>query len=166
MISTQEWVFMRILDCGSADLALLNDIQYDLDDVIDELMIDGCLSLHGIFEKAFLKGATELKEYFDSEKEDIKDEILRRIEKDKEEFVESGEMTQEELEETEEHQELLSDLKLLESESLNPENDLSYWLNYQDTHVCMKHIDFYRKYMENAVDDVEYKMGWSFQNAD
>lgn len=75
-------------------------------------------------------------------------------------------MTQEELEETEEHEELISDLALLKSGDLQPTNDLEFYLNYQDTHVFMKHIDFYRKYMENTVDDIEYKMGWSFKNID
>ena len=156
MISTQEWVFMKILDCGASDLSLLNDINYDLDDAIEELMADGCLSLNGIFEKVFVMGATELQEYFQNEKEDIKQEILRKIEEDE----------KEELIEEEERQELLLDLMLLESGELNPENDWSCYLNYQDTHVFMRHIDFYRKYMENAVDEIEYKMGWNFENID
>ena len=72
----------------------------------------------------------------------------------------------ENLTETEEHKEFISDLALLESGELKPEDDLSYYLNYLDTHVFMKHIDFYRRYMENTVDDIEYKMGWSFKNID
>ena len=146
MLTTQECVFTKILDCGTADLSLLDDINYDLDDILDSLMENNCLSLNGIFQEVFIKGAEELQEEFENQKEDIKAEILYRIEEEKSEWVESGEMTQEELEETEEHEELISDLKLLESGDLQPTSDLEFYLNYQDTHVFMKHIDFYRKY--------------------
>lgn len=166
MLTTQECVMTKILDCGTADLSLLNDINYDLDDIIDSLMENNCLSLNGIFQEVFIKGAEELQEEFENKKEDIKAEILSRIEEEKTEWVESGEMTQEELEETEEHKELISDLALLESGDLQPGNDLELYLNCQDTHVFMKHIEFYRRYMENTVDDIEYKMGWSFKNID
>ena len=166
MLTTQECVMTKILDCGTADLSLLDDINYDLDDILDSLMENNCLSLNGIFQEVFIKGVEELQEEFENQKEDIKAEILYRIEEEKSEWVESGEMTQEELEETEEHEELISDLKLLESGDLQPANDLEFYLNCQDTHVFMKHIDFYRRYMENTVDDIEYKMGWNFKNID
>lgn len=166
MLTTQECVMTKILDCGTADLSLLDDINYDLDDIIDNLMENNCLSLNGIFREVFVMGAEELQEQFELQKEDIKSEILYRIEEEKTEWVESGEMTQEELDETEEHKELVSDLALLESGDLKPENDLDFYLNCQDTHVFMKHIDFYRRYMENTVDDIEYKMGWNFKDID
>ena len=156
MLTTQECVMTKILDCGTADLSLLDDINYDLDDIIDVLMENNCLSLNGIFQEVFIKGAEELQEEFENQKEDIKQEILLRIEEDE----------REELAEEEEYEELISDLSLLESGDLQPTNDLGFYLNYQDTHVFMKHIDFYRKYMENTVDDIEYKMGWYYKNID
>lgn len=156
MLTTQECVMTRILNCGTADLSLLDNINYDLDDILDSLMENNCLSLNGIFQKVFIRGAEELQEEFENQKEDIKAEILYRIEEDE----------AENLTETEEHKELISDLALLESGDLQPEDDLSYYLNYQDTHVFMKHIDFYRRYMENTVDDIEYKMGWDFKYID
>lgn len=156
MLTTQECVMTKILDCGTADLSLLDDINYDLDDIIDNLMENNCLSLNGIFQEVFIKGAEELQEEFKNQKEDIKAEILYKIEENE----------TENLTETEEHKELISDLALLESGDLQPENDLEFYLNYQDTHVFMKHIEFYRRYMENTVDDIEYKMGWSFKDID
>lgn len=156
MLTTQECVMTKILDCGTADLSLLDDINYDLDDIIDSLMENNCLSLNGIFQEVFIKGAEELQEEFKNQKEDIKAEILYKIEENE----------TENLTETEEHKELISDLALLASGELKPEDDLSYYLNYQDTHVFMKHIEFYRRYMENTVDDIEYKMGWSFKDID
>lgn len=156
MLTTQECVMTKILDCGTADLSLLDDINYDLDDIIDSLMENNCLSLNGIFQEVFIKGAEELQEEFKNQKEDIKAEIFYKIEENE----------TENLTETEEHKELISDLALLESGDLQPENDLEFYLNYQDTHIFMKHIEFYRRYMENTVDDIEYKMGWSFKDID
>lgn len=156
MLTTQECVMTKILDCGTADLSLLDDINYDLDDILDSLMENNCLSLNGIFQEVFIKGVEELQEEFKNQKEDIKAEILYKIEENE----------AENLTETEEHKELISDLALLESGELKPENDLEFYLNYQDTHVFMKHIEFYRRYMENTVDDIEYKMGWFFKNID
>ncbi len=156
MLTTQECVMTKILDCGTADLSLLDDINYDLDDILDSLMENNCLSLNNIFQEVFVKGAEELQEEFENQKEDIKAEILYKIEENE----------AENLTETEEHKELISDLALLESGDLQPENDLEFYLNYQDTHVFMKHIDFYRRYMENTVDDIEYKMGWDFKDID
>ena len=71
MLTTQECVMTKILDCGTADLSLLDDINYDLDDIIDSLMENNCLSLNGIFQEVFIKGAEELQEEFENQKEDI-----------------------------------------------------------------------------------------------
>jgi len=156
MLTTQECIMTKILDCETADLSLLDDINYDLDNIIDSLMENHCLNLNSIFQEVFLKGAEELQEEFENQKEDVKAEILYKIEENE----------AEDLTETEEHKELVSDLALLESGELNPVEDLGYYLNFQDTHIFMKNIDFYRKYMENTVDDIEYKMGWYFKNID
>ena len=110
MLTTQECVMTKFLDCGTADLSLLDDINYDLDDIIDNLMENNCLSLNGIFQEVFIKGAEELQEEFKNQKEDIKAEILYRIEENE----------AENLTETEEHKELISDLALLESGELKP----------------------------------------------
>jgi len=75
-------------------------------------------------------------------------------------------MTEEELADCGEHKELISDLELLDSGKLNPKNDMNYYLNCLDTHVCMKHIDFYRRWMELEVDEIENNMGWSFEEGD
>ena len=62
MLTKQQEVLTRILDCGICDLDLLENIQYDLDDIIDELIEAGCLSLNNIFKTVFEMGAMELQE--------------------------------------------------------------------------------------------------------
>ena len=165
-MTMQQAVLSKILDCGYCDLELLEDIKYDLDDIIQDCIDNGDLSLHGIFRIVFWMAAKDLQNEFDKQKDDIRDSILEALENEKTEWIDSGEMTIEELEDCEEHKELVADLELLYSGTLNPENDMDYFLNYMDTHVSMKHIDFYRRWMENDVENIESYMGWSFEEGD
>lgn len=103
-----------------------------------------------------------LNKNFRLQKDEIKERILEALEEEKEEWITSGE-TSEELEECEEHKELVNDLELLTSGELNPKEDLEYYLNYMDTHVFMKNIEFYRRWMGKEVNDIEDNMGWSFK---
>ena len=104
-----------------------------------------------------------MQEAFDERKDEIKESILQEIANEISEYVDTGEMTQEELEECEEHQELVSDLELLNSNELSPSDDVSFYLNCLDTHVMMKHIRFYRRWLEKEVFDIESNMGWHFE---
>ena len=162
-MTMQQAVLSKILNCGYCDLELLEDIEYDLDDIIQDCIDNGDLSLHGIFRGVFLMGASDLQNAFDEQKDNIRDSILEALENEKIEWIDSGEMTIEELENCEEHKELIADLKLLDSGILNPKDDVGYFMNYMDTHVSMKHIDFYRRWMENNVNNIESYMGWSFE---
>lgn len=165
-MTMQQAVLSKILDCGYCDLELLEDIEYDLDDIIQDCIDNNDLSLHGIFRGVFHMGARDLQNAFDEQKDDIRDSILEALENEKTEWIDSGEMTIEELEDCEEHKELIADLELLNSDTLNPEDDMDYFMNYMDTHVSMKHIDFYRRWMENDVENIESYMGWSFEEGD
>lgn len=160
-MTMQECILTRILNCGSADLCLLENINYDLDNILDDLMENNDLSLNSIIREVFRMGARDLQEEFEMQKDEIREMILEALNEEKEECVNSGEMT---IEEDEEYIELINDLNLLENEDLNPEEDLDYFLNYLDTHVFMKNIEFYRRWMEKEVDNIEHKMGWNFKN--
>lgn len=163
MFTVKECILMKILNCGSADLDLLEDIHYDLDDILDDLMENDCLNINSIFQQVFIQGAIDLKEEFETQKNEIRERIFEALAEEKEEWITSGEMTEEELEECEEHKELINDLELLNSGILNPELDLSYDLNYLDTHVYMSNIDFYRRWMKKEIETIENNMGWEFQ---
>ena len=129
-MTTQELVLSKILNCGTADLNMLNDIDYDLDDIIQDCIDNGDLSLHGIFRGVFYMGAEALQNIFDDKKEEIRETIIELLNEEKKEYIDSGEMTEEELEECEEHRELIEGLELLDSGELTPENDMDYWFNY------------------------------------
>lgn len=161
-MAKQDEIFATLLECEIDDLNLLDDINYDLDDILKGLIKNNSLSLHNIFTKIFIKGAIELQERFNLRAEEIKQKINDIFIEEKEKWINSGE-TQGEFEESEKYKELINDLRLIENEELNPENDLDYYLNCLDTHVYMKNIDFYRKWMEGEVEDIEIKMGFNFE---
>lgn len=75
MPTTQECILTCLLNCGVADLSILNDINYDLDDSLDELVENNCLSLNNLFESVFRKGISELTDVVESNKEEIKTEL-------------------------------------------------------------------------------------------
>ncbi len=120
------------------------------------------MSLYNIFTKIFIKGAIELQERFNLRAEEIKQKINDILIEEKEKWINSGEI-QGEFEESEKYKELINDLRLVENEELNPENDLDYYLNYLDIHVYMKNIEFYKRWMENEIEDIENKMGFNFE---
>ncbi len=161
-MAKQDEILATLLGCGIGDLNLLDNINYDLDDILEELIEDNSLSLYNIFTKIFIKGAIELQERFNLRAEEIKQKINDILIKEKEKWINSGEI-QGEFEESEKYKELINDLRLIENEELNPENDLDYYLNCLDTHVYMKNIEFYERWMENEIEDIENKMGFNFE---
>lgn len=159
-----------ILDCGYADLELLEDIKYDLDDIILELKKNNDLSFNNLLIDVFERGAMELKEEFNLQKDEIKQTISDLLQGKKDELISSAdsELSDEQLEELlendEGYQELLSDLNLINDNELNPEYDIDYYCNYIDTHVYIRHLGFYQKWLPEFLDSVEDNMGWPFED--
>lgn len=144
-ISNKEGILMRLLNCGSLDLSMLDDIGYDLDEIIDELQEDGCLSLNNIFESVFNKGIQEVYEALEDIKKIIKDDI--------------------EDEDTDEEEHNAFECELKELEKLNPEEDIDYFTNCLDTHISINNNqDIYRDYLIDDLKEIEKNMGFDFEN--
>ena len=156
-MTKQEEILTNLLDCGTEDLKLLEDIEYDLCDILEYLKECGSFNINDIFSEVFKKGAIDLNYAFIERKDEIREQILEEMQAAKEEYPDYD------LEKDEDYQELVNDLDLLDNEKLNPMEDLDYYLNWQDTHVYMEHIEFYRKYMPDVVDTIETNMGWDFE---
>ena len=156
-MTKQEEILTNLLDCGTEDLKLLEDIKYDLYDILEYLKEYGSVNINSIFREVFDKGAIDLNYAFIEQKDEIREQILEEMQTAKEEYPDYD------LEKDEDYQELVNDLDLLDNEKLNPMEDLDYYLNWQDTHVYMEHIEFYRKYIPDVVDTIETNMGWEFE---
>ena len=163
MLTTQQCVLTHLLNCGTNDLLMLDDINYDLDEILDDLVENNCLSFNDLYRAVFCKGIDDLAERLKDQRNDLIEKIKAEIRYDIETWVESGDMTLDELKETEEYQQNIEDLKLIVNNELNPKEQYDYQLNYQDTHIWLKYLSFYRTWMESDIDDIEDKMGISFK---
>ena len=161
ILTKQQEVLTRVLDCGICDLDLLEDIQYDLDDIVDELQEDNNLSLNSIFMKVFEMGAMDLQEVLNENNiiERINVQINERINE-----LLSDEVPQQEFACDDELCELFNDYESVRTTELDVFSELTYYLNCQDTHVALENADFYRKYFPTELDEIEERMGWHFSN--
>lgn len=163
MLTTQQCILTHLLNCGTTDLCMLEDINYDLDEILDDLVENNCLSFNDLYCAVFQKGIDDLAERLQDQRNDLIEKIEAEIQWSIDEFVKSGEMTLEELKETDEYKQNITDLNLIKDNELNPQEQYDYYLNYLDTHIWLKHLPFYRTWMESDIDDIEDKMGISFK---
>lgn len=174
MIKQSEWVLMHLLKCGQCDVSILDDIEYDLDDILDELVENNDLSLSSLIRAVFQKGVDDLDELIKSIKPDviedlqILDETLPKesdsaevIDKKEAEFdtnsyylghkydIEWGDKIPEYIEELSE---------------INPFDDIDWYINCVDTHIYFtKHQDIYRRFFSDQISDIEDKIGFNFK---
>ena len=60
-MSNQNVIMKAILECGTDDFCVLDDIEYDLGDIVDDLMAEGVKpTLNAITGRVFRKGVEEL----------------------------------------------------------------------------------------------------------
>lgn len=157
MITTQQQLLCTILDCGTDDLLWLDDIGYDVNDIVEELLQEGRLSYNEIWREVFLKGIEDLENVIKTNKDIIVEEIQDKLEEESEAY------TQEELEEFPEHQELMKDLYLITSGALEClDGRYQYWVNCSARGIQLDHLDFFHRYLADDIEDIERKMGMSF----
>ena len=157
-----ERLLTKILDCGTSDLAMLEDIGYDLDFVVEGLMEENALSLNGIFSRVFVMGAKDLKERYAQNEDNIRSMIKDTLKEAMREWKDNG-GTERDVMEYGKYADAQRDLELLEKGFLDPEEGMYCYVNCLDTHVYMKHIGFYRRWMASDVECVEDGMGFRFR---
>lgn len=162
-MTTQEQILMTILKCGTLDLIFLDKIGYDVDKIVEDLMGNGILSYNAIWQEVFYKAISDLTSIIQDKKDEIIEEIQSQLDEEQEE-IKNGEYTEEELEDFPEHQELMADMELITSGELDDLEDCyDYYLNYLDTHIYLKHLDFFEKYLSDDIDELENNMGVCFE---
>ena len=174
MFTTQQCILMNLLNCGSADLSLLDDINYDLDDILDELVDNQCLSLNNLLEGVFQKGICELTEVVKTERNEILNDLNYIIS-----FLPYSTASEAEIDEFDRNitEEQLSAINMYggfewkedaesfmeEVEELDPEKDVDYFCNCLDTHIrFVNHKDVYRKCFASVIEEIENDMGFEF----
>ena len=135
---------MVLLECGSLDLGILEDVQYDLGEIVEELQ-EECIkpTLNNIAGEIFRRGQYELVEA-------VKDAIKVRM--DQQNDIYKGE---------EEYNRLQEEINKLES--LDPEEDMDWFCNCLDTSCWFSNNEeIYRKYISEAISNIEKNMGFEF----
>ena len=118
MLTTQQCILTHLLNCGTSDLCMLEDINYDLDEILDDLVENNCLSFNDLYRAVFNKGIDDLAERLQEQRNDLIEKIKAEIRYDIESWVDSGDMTLAELKETEEYQQNIKDLNLIVNNEL------------------------------------------------
>lgn len=63
MITNTEILLCSFLECGTLDLSILDDVEYDLGEIVEDLQAEGIKpTLNVITSKIFYKGQDELRE--------------------------------------------------------------------------------------------------------
>ena len=152
---------MAILDCGISDLEMLESIEYDLDDIIKELMDEGILNFNNLIQDVLFKAQMELNEAWTEEKETIKTNIEEELDRFKNESIEENY----DYENDNDYKELLNYYSMVENDEINPMENVTWYINYQDTHIYLSHYNFYRRWMDYVLDNIEDKLGFEFYDS-
>lgn len=139
-----ESLLCSLLECGTCDLSILDNVGYDLGEIAEDLQNSGIKpTLNAITEEIFRKGQRELKEALDDKISELESE-MDDCEEDSEEYDDLQE-------------------QIDELECCDPEEDVSWFCNCLDTSVYfVNNEEIYRKYLEDEISDIEENMGFEF----
>ena len=186
--NVSEQLLAHLLNCGTDDLSILDDIKYDIIDIVDDLSDDYFTpSLNNIIDEVFRKGIEELDDFIRDTKYDIIAEL--RILEDKLSEIHDGDvnfiidnvndkidnvndkidalpseiidiMLKYGVEYSEDATRYISELK-----ELDPFDDIHYYENYTDSDISIvRHQDIYRRFYADKIFDIEDKMGFTMLN--
>lgn len=136
----QNAVLKAVLECGTDDLRMLDDIWYDLGEIVDSMIDRGIKpTLNAIMGEVFCKGMEELEQL-------INDRICELEAVENERDLDADEE---------------SEMEVLRS--LTPRRDISWYCNCLDTSIRFcENEEIYREYLSEEISKVEDSMGFSF----
>jgi len=133
-----------ILNCGTADLSILDGVEYDWGDIVDEAREEyGEITLDSLFSTVIDFGISDLNLRIDEKIDELKYKIMDTEDDEKIERLEN----------------IIQLLKKVE-----PQDDFGIYFNYLDTHVCIsKNIDIYLNYLGDEIEEFENNTGFDLQ---
>lgn len=175
MIEQSKLVMMHLLKCGSCDISMLDEIEYNLDDILDELMEDNRLSLENIVVEAVFKGVGELQELIDFIKPDVIED-LQILEECLPKETDDADIITQKADALDENAIYLSNKYDIEysdqiSEyieaisNINPSDDVQFYFNFLCSNIYFENYgDIYRRFFDDQVSEIERKIGFYFSN--
>lgn len=126
-----------ILGCGFIDIGILEGVEYDWDDVIENINNNGSeINLNNIMCEVFEMGKNELNDF-----------IIDRIQEL--DIGEYGELSNDE------------QIEFDELQTLDVHNDIESFHNYLDTSIYfLNNEEIYKKYLKEGLDEFESKTGF------
>ena len=148
MLSSREDFLMNLLNCGSLDLKLIDDVGYDWCDILDSETLGEMLSSES--------GQHETLNYIMRRVVDFGIEQITTAVDDR---ICELKAIQNEWELDADEEKELSAIR-----ALNPEEDIDSYHNFIDTHVWFRsNADVYRTYLQEALDDFAEGTGFEIE---
>ena len=175
MIEQSKWVMMHLLKCGSCDISMLDEIEYNLDDILDELTENNSLSLENIVVRAVFKGVDELEKLIEFIKPDVIED-LQILEECLPKETDSAETITQKADALDVNAIYLSNKYDIEYgdkipeyieaiSAINPSNDVKFYFNFLCSNIYFEnHGDIYRRFFDDQVSEIERKIGFYFSN--
>lgn len=145
MTTRIEEFLCYVLDCGTVDISILNNINDDLEEILESLRINGTkITLEAVVSEVFHRGIDALNEKIEDRIRDCEYGLETCEDAELEEFLT-------------EQIELLNKLDVYE--------DIDYYFNYLDTSIYfVKNSEIYLRYLEEAISDIEDVMGFEIMS--
>ena len=145
MVTNRDDVLVALLDCGNLDLSILDNVEYDLCEIIYDLRHEGIRpTLALIMGEVFLKGVSDMKGYID-------EMIVSTRGESKDAMLDGDHETASRCAR-----------KLAALHKLDPEEDIAWDFNYIGTDIgFVKNEEVYRQYLPDAIKAVEDGIGFS-----
>ena len=137
----REYLLCALLDCGYADLAMLDDVGYDINDIIEEArLMFGDICLNSIMAVIFQKGLSDLEVAFADNQNRIIDEIDEEIKQIKNDYKNDCLKDIDYVKDKDYVNCLKDEVYALERPRMDlvdfhPVYDGSYFINYLDSHI-------------------------------
>lgn len=119
-------------------------------------MDEEILNFDNLIQEVFWKAKMELNKVWIEEKETIKTNIEEELNEFKNHYDHEND---------EDYKELLNYYSMVENDEINPMENVTWYINYQDTHIYLSHYDFYRRWMDYVLDNIEDKLGFEFYDS-
>lgn len=135
-MTNQDIILTTVLKCGTEDLHILDDVQYDLSEIVDDLIDEGIRpTLNAITSMVFYTAAMDLAYH-------IKEQISE---------LEQNERSNEE------------DKELNALRKLDTSKDIGWYCNCLDTSVYfVQNEAVYKKYIPEKIKEIEEQTGFYF----
>lgn len=150
MLTNQNVVLMTVLECGSADLCILDDIEYDIREIVEDLL-DNCIkpTLNRITDSVFRLAVSDMKYAIDEQLTEVKSDYADL------DFTSLDDSTTAEIKEVED--------QICALQQLDPDRDIEWYCNCLDTSIFfVRNEELYRDYLNGTIEQVERQMGFSF----